>query len=156
MTGTPVTDGPAPGQDETGAATDTDAGAAEHLPPFARMMGLRITLARPDRVEGEVTVPPGHANRNGVLHGGAVMAIIDCLAGTAAHLNIRPDQMTTTVESKTNFFRSVRIGEVLRGEVTPLHVGGRTHVWQTRLIRADGKVAALCIQTQMTMTRPAD
>ncbi|WP_126979326.1 PaaI family thioesterase [Frigidibacter oleivorans] len=150
----PVTDGPAPEPTGTGAGAATD--PAGVLPPFARTMGLRLTLARPDRVEGEVTVPPGHANRNGVLHGGAVMAIIDCLAGTAAHLNIRPDQMTTTVESKTNFFRSVRIGEVLRGEVTPLHVGGRTHVWQTRLIRADGKVAALCIQTQMTIERPAD
>jgi uncharacterized protein (TIGR00369 family) len=92
-----------------------------------------------------------HANRNGVLHGGAMMAFADSLGGTAASLNLSADQRTTTVESKTNFLRAVPLGEVITGTCTPLHRGRRTTVWQTEVTRGDGKVAAIILQTQLTL-----
>jgi uncharacterized protein (TIGR00369 family) len=59
--------------------------------------------------------------------------------------------MTTTIESKTNFFRAVTEGEVT-GTVTPLHVGRRTIVVQTKITRPDGKSVALVTQTQAVLT----
>lgn len=130
--------------------SDLDA-IAKAQPPFPLHIGARITSATLDRVEGEMVVTPELGNRNGVLHGGAIMAFADNLAGTASFLNLKPGQSTTMVESKTNFFRAVPIGEVLHGICEPLHRGRRTMVWQSTLTRADGKVAALVIQTQMTL-----
>jgi 1,4-dihydroxy-2-naphthoyl-CoA hydrolase len=39
----------------------------------------------------------------------------------------------------------------VRGEATPLHKGKRTHVWQTRVTDAAGKLLSLTIQTQVIL-----
>jgi uncharacterized protein (TIGR00369 family) len=86
-----------------------------------------------------------------ILHGGAIMAFADTLGAIGAFLNLPPGAGTTTIESKTNFFAPAREGSVVQGESTPLHVGRRSSVWQTRLSREDGKLLALVTQTQMVL-----
>jgi 1,4-dihydroxy-2-naphthoyl-CoA hydrolase len=124
---------------------------AEAQPPFGRWLGMKITLATPDRVVAELVVREELANRNGVLHGGAVMALADNMGGTATFLNLPDGAATTTIESKTNFFAACPLGERITTETTPLHRGRTTMVWQTRITRADGKLAAVVTQTQLVM-----
>lgn len=124
---------------------------AEAQPPFAGMIGSRLVSVEPDRVVAELLVTEAHGNRNGVLHGGAVMGFADNLGGTAAFINLPEGASTTTIESKTNFFAAVPVGETVRGECTPLHRGRTTMVWQTKITRQDGRVAALVIQTQLVL-----
>src|SRR3954466_3682561 len=62
--------------------------AAEALPPFARLMGVRVTAASLDRIEADLDVGADCLNRNGVLHGGAVMAFADILGGAASVMNL--------------------------------------------------------------------
>ena len=124
---------------------------AEAQPPFGRLIGMKIIEAQPDRVVTEMVVREELANRNGVLHGGAVMALADNMGGTATFLNLPAGAGTTTIESKTNFFAACPIGETITTETTPLHRGRTTMVWQTRITRADGKLAALVTQTQLVM-----
>src|SRR6266849_2382210 len=114
---------------------------AEMQPPFSRLMGAKIIEVSRDRVVAEVLVREELTNRNGGLHGGAVMAIADNLGGTATFLNMPGGAGTTTIESKTNFFAAVPLGDTLRAECIPLHRGRSTMVWQTRIIRGDGKLA---------------
>lgn len=121
------------------------------LPDFPKSMGVKLTRATADLVEGTITVAPHHANRNGVMHGGAIMAFADALGGSAAALNLEEGQSTTTLESKTNFIRPIAIGETATARCEPLHRGRRTTIWQTTILRADGKPAAIVIQTQMTL-----
>jgi len=127
---------------------------AEMQPPFSRLMGTKIVEATRDRVVAEVLVREDLTNRNGGLHGGAVMAIADNLGGTATFLNMPEGAGTTTIESKTNFFAAVGAGDTVRAECTPLHRGRTTMVWQTRIIRGDGKLAAIVTQTQLIMPNP--
>ena len=124
---------------------------ADGQPPFFRLLGAKIVEASPDRVVAELLVRDELANRNGGLHGGAVMAVADNLGGTATFLNLPAGAGTTTIESKTNFFAAVALGDTLRAECTPLHRGRTTMVWQTRITRGDGKLAALVTQTQLVM-----
>lgn len=124
---------------------------AEAQPPFARHLGLRLVSATPDRVVAEIEVDARLTNRNGTLHGGAVMALADNLGGTATVLNLADDERTVTVESKTNFIRTVAAGDVARAETEPLHKGRTTMVWQTRITRGDGKLAAIVTQTQIVL-----
>ena len=73
------------------------------------------------------------------------------LGAIGASLNLRPGTGTTTLESKTNFLGSARVGDTITAETTPLHVGRRSSVWQTRVTNAEGRLLALVTQTQMTL-----
>jgi 1,4-dihydroxy-2-naphthoyl-CoA hydrolase len=125
---------------------------AADQPPFGKLLGLEILVAEPDKVEAEMTVEPQFGNRNGVMHGGVIMGLADNVGGTATFLNLRPGEKTTTVESKTNFFRAIPVGSRVRAVCEPLHKGRKTMVWQTRLLTEDGKLAALVTQTQLVFT----
>jgi uncharacterized protein (TIGR00369 family) len=124
-------------------------------PPFASFMGMKITHVSPERVTAELLVTENLTNRNGVLHGGALMAFADNLGGTAATANLpQSGGSTATIESKTNFFAGIPAGDVAKAECTPLHRGRTTTVWQTRITRGDGKLSAIVTQTQLMMTKP--
>jgi len=87
------------------------------------------------------------------MHGGALMAYADSLGGTTANANLREGQRTTTIESKTNFFAGIPIGDVAHAECVPLHRGRSTIVVQTRITTGDGKLAAIVTQTQMVLEK---
>ena len=123
----------------------------DEQPPFAGFMGMKITHVSPERVTGELLVTDQLTNRNGVLHGGALMAFADNLGGTATIANLKDGQTTTTIESKTNFFAAIPVGSTAKAECVPLHRGRTTMVWQTRVTREDGKLAAIVTQTQLVL-----
>ncbi len=119
-----------------------------HLP---ELLGVRFVHATKDRLVAELTIRDELTTVGGRLHGGAIMAFADTVGATAAALNLSPGASTTTLESKTNFFAGGRAG-VVRAEATPLHRGGRTMVWQTRVTDESGKLLALTVQTQIVLT----
>jgi 1,4-dihydroxy-2-naphthoyl-CoA hydrolase len=120
-------------------------------PPFAELMGMKITQVSRDKIVAELFVRDELENRMGVLHGGAIMAFADNLGGTATMANLPPGARTATIESKTNFFAPIPIGDTAHAECTPLHRGRTTMVWQTRITRNDGRLCAIVTQTQIVM-----
>jgi 1,4-dihydroxy-2-naphthoyl-CoA hydrolase len=122
-------------------------------PPFSEFLGIKVTHISPERVTAELLVRPDLNNRFGIMHGGAVMALADNCGGTAASANLKEGQSTTTIESKTNFFSAIPIGDIAKAECTALHKGRTTMVWQTRITRNDGKLCALVTQTQLVLDR---
>src|SRR6188472_1620583 len=127
--------------------------AANKQPPFAEFLGLKITHLSPDRVTAELVARDELNNRFGILHGGAIMGLADNLGGTATTANLKPGQSTATIESKTNFFAAVPIGDIAYAECTPLHRGRTTMVWQTKITRGDGRLCAIVTQTQMVLEK---
>ncbi len=119
--------------------------------PLARLMGIEIEELTPDRVRARLPVKPALCTIPAVLHGGAMMAFADTLGALATVANLKDGATTTTIESKTNFFAAIPAGEVALAETTPLHRGRTTMAWQTRITRADGKLAAVITQTQLVL-----
>lgn len=120
--------------------------------PFADLMGVEILERSKARVRGRLVVREDLCTAASILHGGAYMAFADALGAIGGVLNLPEGAArTTTLESKTNFLGSARAGEAVEGEATPLHIGRRSSVWQTRITNADGKLLCLVIQTQMTI-----
>ena len=117
---------------------------------FGTVLGLKVIEARKDRVVAEFDWRADLCTVGGILHGGALMAVADQVGATAAFLNLPAGAGTTTLESKTNFFAACKGGKV-RAEATPLHVGGRTSVWQTRLYDEAGKLLSQTLQTQLVL-----
>ena len=114
--------------------------AAHSQPPFADFLGMKVTYVSPERVTAELAMREDLNNRFNIMHGGAIMALADNLGGTATTANLKDGESTTTIESKTNFFAAIPIGDVAYAECTPCwHRGRTTMVWQTRITRGDGK-----------------
>jgi uncharacterized protein (TIGR00369 family) len=126
---------------------------ANNQPPFADFMGITITHVSPERVTAELKARDELNNRFGILHGGAIMALADNCGGTATTANLKDGQSTTTIESKTNFFTAVPIGDTAYAECLPLHRGRTTMVWQTKITRGDGKLCAVVTQTQLVLEK---
>ena len=119
--------------------------------PFPTLMGVRVLSADKDKVRAELTVRPDLCTAGHIMHGGAIMAFADALGAIGAVLNMPREANTTTIESKTNFIGAAKEGSTVTGESTPVHVGKRTSVWQTRIARDDGKLVAIVTQTQMIL-----
>lgn len=123
-----------------------------HAMPFSKLMGVEVSEAGKDRVVGTLMVREDLCTAGGIIHGGAIMAFADALGALGAFANL-PDGAagTTTIESKTNFLGAAKQGETVTGESTPVQIGRRLSVWQTRITRPDGKAVALVTQTQMVL-----
>ena len=120
-------------------------------PPFADFLGIKITHISPEKVTGELVVRGELATRPEIIHGGAIMALADNIGAVATVANLPAGAHTTTIESKTNFFAAIPVGNTARAECTPLHRGRTTMVWQTRVTRDDGRLCAMVTQTQLVL-----
>jgi uncharacterized protein (TIGR00369 family) len=118
---------------------------------FPKHMGIRFLEAAPECVRAELEVRPELCTIGGRIHGGALMAFADTLGAAGTVLNLPDGAATTTIESKTNFIAAAPEGDRVTGECTPLHRGGTTQVWQTRITRSDGRLVAIVTQTQMVL-----
>jgi 1,4-dihydroxy-2-naphthoyl-CoA hydrolase len=120
--------------------------------PFSKLMGVVVTTASAEAVEGEIMVRDDLCTAGGIMHGGAIMAFADALGAVGA-VACLPEgaKGTTTIESKTNFLGAAPVGIMVKGRSVPLKTGRRMSVWQTAIETADGKPVAVVIQTQLVL-----
>jgi uncharacterized protein (TIGR00369 family) len=118
---------------------------------FPDLLGMRFISATKDLVVAELDVRDELCTVPGILHGGAIMAFADTLGAMGTSLNIPPGAGTTTIESKTNFFRPAIGGTTVRAECVPVNLGRRTMTWQTNILSPEGKLLAQVTQTQFVM-----
>jgi uncharacterized protein (TIGR00369 family) len=130
---------------------DLAARLQRELPPLPRWMGIRVTVAEPERVVAELAVREELCTSGELAHGGTIMAFADTVGALGTVVNLREGQGTTTLESKTNFFAGSPVGTRLIAEAMPLHRGRRTQVWETRISNQQGRLVAKVTQTQMVL-----
>ncbi len=116
------------------------------------LLGIEATEMSGERVVLQLAWRDDLLTSAELMHGGAVMALADAAGGACAFANL-PDGAagTSTIESKTNFVRGVREGDVVTATATPLHVGRSTIVIETELRNAAGKLVAKTTQTQSVL-----
>lgn len=126
-------------------------GAIREFMPLCATLGIRAEEYTADQVVLSLGWSPSLCTANGVLHGGAIMALADAAGGACAFLNLPEDAAgTATIESKTNFMGAVRTGTA-RATSTPLHRGSTTIVIETSVRDAKGKLVAKVTQTQIVL-----
>ena len=119
--------------------------------PFAVHTGVELVAASPDEVRARLEWAPERCTSGGLLHGAALMTMADSAGAVCAFLNLPEGAGTSTIESKTNFFRGVREGGVVESVSRPLHVGRTTIVVQTDITDAGGTRVAQVTQTQAVL-----
>lgn len=120
------------------------------LMPHAVALGITLQLATPEEVQGSLNWAPDRCTVSGMLHGGVLMSLADAVGAVCAYLNLPEGANTSTVESKTNFFRAVREGAV-HAVSRPLHVGRSFIAVQTDLTDGQGKRVGQTTQTQAVL-----
>ncbi|MGV0699002.1 PaaI family thioesterase [Mycolicibacter sinensis] len=118
--------------------------------PFASALQIDVTDLTPQQVTATMAWAQERCTTAGILHGGALMAFADTVGAVCAVANLPQGASTSTIESKTNFFRAVRDGTITATSL-PLHVGRTTIVVQTDLTDDNGKLVARVTQTQAVL-----
>ena len=102
--------------------------------PFSLLLGIEVETCTPEEVVCRMRVTDAMANRNGVLHGGALMTLADVAAGSSAFIN-----------------SPVKVGDTVTARCEPVHIGRITLVLQVGLTRGDGRIVGTTSQTHLFM-----
>ena len=121
-----------------------------HLPGE---LAMEWEVVENGRAKGRFTVQPKHMAPNGFMHAAAVIALVDSACGYACVCSL-PDGAAgfTTIEIKTNYLGTAKVGEVVECEARLVHGGRMTQVWDAEAVNlATGKTIALFRCTQMVL-----
>jgi uncharacterized protein (TIGR00369 family) len=120
------------------------------LMPFAASLGIVLDEATPGLTRGSLAWMPDRCTVDTAMHGGVLMSLADSVGAVCAYLNVPTGAGTSTIESKTNFFRAVREGR-LYATARPLHVSRSLVVVQTDLADDQGRPVGQTTQTQVVI-----
>jgi len=102
---------------------------------------------------GRFTVTEGHMAPNGFVHAASVIALVDSACGYACVASL-PEGASgfTTVELKSNFLATAKVGEVVACRAWLVHGGRMTQVWDAEAVNeTTGKTMAVFRCTQMVL-----
>lgn len=118
---------------------------------FAQVLELEILSGDKSGAVGRSPWSEHRTTAANAMHGGCLMALADSVGALVAVLNLPDGAGTSTIESKTNFFRPLTEGYA-NITATLLHAGRRTIVVQTDILADNGKMVTRTIQTQAVLT----
>lgn len=130
-------------------ATDTLRAVTDHVAldlsaaeAFLRKLGMEVLETSSERVVGQIPVE-GNTQPDGILHGGATMALVESLASIGAAVRAGwPENLVMGLQQTCNFIRPASEGVVV-GVATPLHAGRTTQIWDVQVTHRDtGKLIA--------------
>ena len=89
----------------------------------------------------------------GILHGGASVVLAESLGSVASNMIIDSEkQIGVGLEVNANHLRPVKSGFV-SGICKPIHIGGKTHVWDIKLYDERGKMSCISRLTVAIIAR---
>ena len=93
---------------------------------------------------------------DGVLHGGASVALAETVGSFASAFSInRETHVVRGIEISANHLRSIKEGMVT-ATATPMHKGRTTHLWEIRIIDDSERLISICKLSTMILERKAD
>ncbi len=123
-------------------------------PLIPGQMGCIFDHAATDLVIGHIDVTENLISGTGFLFAPAVIALADTCAAIGCGANISEEESFTTIELKSNFPASGRVGDRVECRCTPSHLGRQTHVWDAVVTNlTTGKTMSLFRCTQLILRR---
>ncbi|MEG3192866.1 hotdog fold thioesterase [Lysobacter sp. D1-1-M9] len=105
-------------------------------------LGIVFTEIGPDFLRATMPVDARTRQPYGLLHGGASVLLAETLGSTGGNLCVPEGRACVGVEINANHLRAVREG-IVTGTARPLHVGGRTQVWEIRIEDAADRLVCI-------------
>lgn len=111
-----------------------------HKDHLGALVGIEFTNIGSDFLEARMPVDKRTHQPAGILHGGASVVLAETLGSVASNMIIDSSKyMGVGLEVNANHLRPVSSGMVT-GVCKPLHIGGKTHVWEIRITTDRGKM----------------
>src|ERR1700748_476638 len=97
------------------------------------LLGIEFTEIGDDYIKARMPVDARTHQPYGILHGGASVVLAETIGSIASSLVIDPEKyMAVGQEVNANHLRPVKAGKVT-AICTPIHIGGKTHVWDIKM-----------------------
>lgn len=104
------------------------------------LIGIEFTEITNDSISARMPVNEKTHQPYGILHGGASVVLAESLGSVASNMIIDSNKyIGVGLEVNANHLRPVKSGFVA-GICKPIHIGGKTHVWDIRLYDDRGKM----------------
>lgn len=117
-------------------------------------LGIQFTEIGPNYLTGRMPVDSRTLQPYGILHGGASVVLAETLASVAANLRVNPATSTCVgLDLSSNHVRRVTEG-IVTGTTRPVHLGGRTQVWDVTITNEAGKLVNTTRITLLVLDRP--
>ncbi len=118
-------------------------------------LGIEFTEVGPDFLRASMPVDHRTKQPFGILHGGASVVLAESIGSMAANLCIGlKNKAAVGLDISANHIRQVVEGRVI-GTARPLHIGGRTQVWEIRIENERGQLVCVSRLTILVVNRLA-
>lgn len=110
---------------------------------LSEVLGMEFTEVGEDFIRASMPVDHRTKQPYGLLHGGASVALAETLGSVGSALIVDSSKyICVGLEINANHLRSARQGKVI-GTAKPIHIGGKTHVWEIRIEDELGKLVCI-------------
>jgi 1,4-dihydroxy-2-naphthoyl-CoA hydrolase len=110
---------------------------------IGEVLEIEFTEITPDSLSARMPVNEKTKQPYGILHGGASVVLAETLGSVASNLVVNSDKyIGVGLEVNANHLRPVKSGYVT-GICSPIHIGGKTHVWDIKLYDERGKMTCV-------------
>lgn len=110
---------------------------------LAETLGIVVTEVGRDFIKATMPVDHRTQQPQGLLHGGASVALAETLGSMAAFCTIDQNKKACVgLEINANHIRAVRNGKVT-GTARPLHIGSSTQVWEIHICNAEDQLISV-------------
>lgn len=118
------------------------------------VLGIEFTEITDDSVSATMPVDERTHQPAGILHGGASVVLAETLGSIASYMCIDPEKhIAVGLEVNANHLRPVSSGHVT-GICKPLHIGGKTHIWEIKIYNNKGKMSCVSRLTVAILPKP--
>lgn len=118
------------------------------------LLGIEFTAVGDDYIEATMPVDERTHQPAGILHGGASVVLAETLGSIASYMCIDPQQQVAVgLEVNANHLRPVSSG-LVKGICKPLHIGGKTHIWEIKMYNDKGKMNCVSRLTVAILPKP--
>ncbi|MEP3210331.1 MAG: hotdog fold thioesterase [Maribacter sp.] len=106
-----------------------------------------------DFLVAKMPVNPRVHQPDGVLHGGATVALAETVGSTASYIFLDGQKVFVRgIEISANHVKSIREGEVFAKAVI-VHKGATTQLWDIKVTDADDNLISVCKLTTIALPR---
>lgn len=113
---------------------------------LTHLMGIRLKTLGDDFLVAEMEVTPSLHQPMGLLHGGASVVLAETVGSVGGTLAAPEGYACVGQEINANHLRPVREG-MITCTGRPVHIGGRSQVWEMHLHDAQGRLTCISRMT---------
>jgi uncharacterized protein (TIGR00369 family) len=119
--------------------------------PYVGLLGFEFVRAERGAATFAVDVREELTRMGGIMHGGAVVSLLDTAAACAVHTVIEPDGRTVTVDLTVHFLRPAFAGRI-EAHARVLRRGRRVCILSVEALDAAAEIVATATMTYFIQT----